>query len=327
MTDAAAPPGPAPAGRAWLMVGTAVLGISLAAPIGSATAAAALAVAFWRAAFGALATAPVVLVTRRAELLGLDRRTAGRCLLAGVLLAAHFALWIPSLRLTSVTVSTALVATGPVWTVLWERLHGRPVPAGVIAGVGCALGGVVVMTGVDAGTSSRALLGDLLALGGGVAAAGYTLTGEAVRRTTSTGVYTLLAYGACALVLAPVCLLAGLPLTGYSTRTWTELVVLAVAAQLVGHTLFNAAVPVVGATPLGLAILLEIPGASLVAWVWLGQVPPPAVLPGVLLVLAGLALVVRARGGGRWLTSRAGAVTGRRGGGSVPGSRHEEERR
>ena len=77
------------------------------------------------------------------------------------------------------------------------------------------------------------------------------------RRTTSTAVYTLVAYTTSAVLLAPVCLVAGLPLGGYAARTWVELVVLAVAAQLVGHTLLNAAVPVVGATPLSLAILLE----------------------------------------------------------------------
>jgi drug/metabolite transporter (DMT)-like permease len=281
--------------RAWAMVTAAVLGISLAAPIGSATAAPALAVAFWRAAFGAAATAPVVALTRRQEVAALDRRTVGCCLLSGLFLATHFALWIPSLRLTSVTVSTALVVTGPVWTVGWQRLRGERVPGGVVFGVGLAFAGVLVMTGVDAGTSSRALLGDLLALGGGIAGAAYTLVGASVRRTTSTGVYTLLAYAACAALVAPVCLLAGLPLAGWSARTWSELAVLAVAAQLVGHTLLNAAVPVVGATPLSLAILFEIPGASLVAWVWLRQVPAVGALPGALLVLVGLALVVRAR--------------------------------
>ncbi len=290
---------PGSAARAWVLVVTAVLGIALAAPIGSATAAPALAVAFWRAAFGTLATAPVVALTRRRELAALDRATARSCLLSGVFLAAHFALWLPSLRLTSVTVSTALVVTGPVWTVAWQRLRGERVPGGVVVGVGLALGGVLVMTGVDAGTSPTALLGDLLALGGGIAGAAYTLVGESVRRTTSTGVYTLLAYGTCAVLMAAVCLLAGLPLGGYASRTWGELVVLAVAAQLVGHTLLNAAVPVVGATPLSLAILFEIPGASLVAWVWLGQVPPLGVVPGAALVLVGLALVVRAQGRAR----------------------------
>jgi drug/metabolite transporter (DMT)-like permease len=280
---------------AWTLVGVGVLGVALAAPIGSATAAPALAVAFWRAGLGAAATAPVVAVRSRGELSGLRGARLRGCLLSGVLLALHFALWIPSLRLTSVTVSTALVATTPVWTVILLRLSGVRVPRRVVGGVALALAGVVAITGVDAGGSPRALLGDALALGGGMAAAGYTLAGERLRRTTSTGVYTLVVYAACAALLAPVCLLIGQPLAGYAPRTWVELAVLTVAAQLLGHSALNAAVATVGSTALSLSILLEVPGAALVAWVWLGQVPPLLVLPGAALVLAGLAVVVRAQ--------------------------------
>jgi drug/metabolite transporter (DMT)-like permease len=44
-----------------------------------------------------------------------------------------------------------------------------------------------------------------------------------------------------------------------------------------------------------LAILLEIPGAALLAAALLGQVPPPSAVAGLVLVLAGMAAVVRAR--------------------------------
>ncbi len=46
---------------------------------------------------------------------------------------------------------------------------------------------------------------------------------------------------------------------------------------------------------MSLAILLETPGAALVAWVWLGQEPPVLIIPGAALVLAGIALVVLSR--------------------------------
>jgi drug/metabolite transporter (DMT)-like permease len=281
--------------RGWLLVGIGVLGISLAAPIGAATAAPALAVAFWRSAGGALATAPVVAVSGRAGLRRLGRAGWTGSLLAGLLLAVHFGLWLPSLRLTSVTASTALVTTAPVWTVVIGRLRGVPVPAAAWAGVALALVGVAAMTGIDAGGGGRGLAGDLLALAGGMAAAGYVLVGERVRRTTSTAVYTLIAYGSCALLLLPLCLAVGTPLAGWGLRTWTELAVLTLAAQLLGHTLLNGALPAVGATPLSLAILLEVPGAAVVAWVWLGTPPPWTVVPAAALVLAGLVVVVRAR--------------------------------
>jgi drug/metabolite transporter (DMT)-like permease len=289
-----------PATGAWSLVALGVLGVSVSGPIAAVTVVPALAVAFWRTALGALATGPVAIWTARRS--G-GRLRPGWAVLAGGLLAVHFGTWIPSLRLTSVTASTALVTAAPLWIVLIERLTGAPrPPRAVLVGVLASVGGVLVVTGVDAGHGGTAPAGDLLALLGGAAGAGYVLVGERVRRTTSTPVYTALAYGSCALLLAPVCLLGGVRLCGWPARGWLDVAVLTVAAQLLGHSAFNAALPVVGATPLSLAILLEVPGAALVAWAWWGQRPPIGVLPGVALVLVGLVLVLRARG-----ASHAGA--------------------
>ena len=47
---------------------------------------------------------------------------------------------------------------------------------------------------------------------------------------------------------------------------------------------------------MSLAILLEMPGATLIAAVWLGQVPPWGILPAAGLILAGLVIVVRSSG-------------------------------
>ena len=95
------------------------------------------------------------------------------------------------------------------------------------------------------------------------------------------------------LVMLAACLLSGASLSGYSTRTWVELGLLTLSAQLLGHSLLNRALRSAGATTVALATLLEVPGASLVAWAWLGQVLPAAVVPGAVLVLAGLAVVIR----------------------------------
>jgi drug/metabolite transporter (DMT)-like permease len=278
-----------------LLVAVGLLGVSLSAPVTTATAAPALAIAFWRSALGALATAPYPLLRRPGELWRMSARSWRTCLLAGVMLAVHFSLWLPSLRMTTVTAATALVATTPVWTVAVERLSGRPVPALVVLGVAVAMAGILVITGVDAGRSGRAVLGDLLALGGGMAAAGYVLAGERAQRDMSAAAYAVLAYGACALLMVPVCLLGGVPLAGFGARTWAEILLITLSAQLIGHSTLNAALPVLGATPVALALLFEVPGASLVAWAWLRQQPPVGVVAGTLLVLAGLVLVLRGR--------------------------------
>lgn len=283
-----------------LLISLAVVGISFSAPLVVALGVPALAVAFWRNAFGVLAIAPYVATRGRRELVALvrgDRGPLRTAAASGVALAVHFALWVPSLRLTSVAASTALVTTTSIWTVALDRLRGRHVPRGVVAGVLLATAGVLMVTGVDAGRSGRALTGDVLALLGGLAAAFYVTAGESARRSMSTGPYTLTAYTVCAILLLAVCLVGRQPVvgSGYDAKTWGQLALLTLCAQLVGHTLFNRALAVAGATTVSLAILLETPGAALVAWVWLGQRPPTLIVPGALAVLAGLALVVWSR--------------------------------
>jgi drug/metabolite transporter (DMT)-like permease len=63
-------------------------------------------------------------------------------------------------------------------------------------------------------------------------------------------------------------------------------------AQLLGHTMFNYALRRVSATTIAVLILLEVPGAALIAWWWLGQAPRPASLPGLALLVVGVAVVV-----------------------------------
>lgn len=305
-TDAAQPDG---LGLTWALVAVGVVAVSFSAPIAATSAAPALAVAFWRNAMAGVVVLPWTALRRRAEiahLLRAERRTALIAVAAGLVLALHFGLWIPSLRLTSITASTALVTTTPLWTILLERLQGVRPGSGVLVGVMVSLSGVLVITGVDATASREALLGDALAVAGGAAAAGYAVLGAKVRRTTSTTSYTAIAYSVCALVLLPVCLLSGQQLGGYSLRTWLGLAALTFTAQLLGHSLLNRVLRVLGPTPVAQAILLEVPGAALLAWLFWHQQPPAATVPGAVLVLLGLGLVLRARRRQRWSPRRDG---------------------
>ncbi|MGQ0842604.1 MAG: DMT family transporter [Sporichthyaceae bacterium] len=279
-----------------LMVAAAA--VSTSGPMIAALAAPALAIAFWRNFLGTAATAVVVGARPglRRELRGLTARQLRLSAVAGVLLAAHFATWTPSLSYTTVASATALVSTQPVWTAIGLRLLGTPVSRATWIGIGAAMLGVVLLTGADLAVSSRALGGDLLALVAGALAAAYMIVGQEVRRTVSTAVYTTVCYGICAATLLAVALAAGVQLGGYDGETWLRLIALTVTAQLLGHTLFNRVVGRVGATLAATVILLEVPGAALIAWWLLDQTPPPAALPAGALLLAGVYLVVRAEG-------------------------------
>jgi drug/metabolite transporter (DMT)-like permease len=162
-------------------------------------------------------------------------------------------------------------------------------------GIGIAVAGAVVISGVDLSVSGRALFGDALALIGAAFAALYVAVGAEVRRSVSTTTYTTLCYGTAAVVLLAVCVIARLDLSGYSAKTWLQLVALTLGPQLLGHSVINRVLRTTSATVVSIAILFEVPGAAIVAAVALDQLPPAGVLPGIALLLAGLVLVVSDR--------------------------------
>lgn len=281
-----------------VLLGVTVLATSTAAPLIAATAAPTLAIAFWRNGLASALLVPWALIRRRTELRTLNRRAWALSVAAGVLLAAHFGTWVPSLALTSVASSTALVSTQPVWAVALARLRGHRVPRAVWVGTGLAVVGAALVAGVDLQLSGRALAGDLLALVGAAMAAGYVTVGGAVRSSTERPVsavsYTAICYSVCACVLLVVNLASGQRLGGWDGTTWLKIVALTAGAQLLGHSLINVALRTASATVASLAMLLEVPGAALIAALWLHQVPGVAAIPGLVLLLGGAALVLRA---------------------------------
>ena len=284
-----------------IAVGIAVLTVSSSAPLIAFAAAPALAIAFWRNALAVGVLAPAALLRRRAELApligrghpdGRDARTGVACLLAGLALAGHFATWIPSAKLTTIASAAALVATQPVWQGLIAVRQGRRLPTGTWVGIGVAVAGAILATGADFAVSGKAFVGDLLALAGAVAGAAYTALGERARTRTSTMAYTTICYSTCAAALLVVCLLGGVPLSGFDGRSWLAIGALTAGAQLLGHSLFNYALHRVSATTLSTIALLEVPGAALIGWVWLHQTPRPSSLPGLGLLMLGVLLVI-----------------------------------
>ncbi|HEX3814708.1 MAG TPA: DMT family transporter [Mycobacteriales bacterium] len=300
-----------------VLLAVAVLATSSAAPLIAATAAPTLAIAFWRNALSSALLVPWAAARRRPELRALPLRGWRLSACAGGLLAAHFGTWIPSLALTSVASSTALVATQPVWAAVIARVRGDRVPLVAWVGTGLCVVGAALVAGIDLQVSTRALGGDLLALAGAAMAAGYVTVGSAVRSDSgaesigtvrsdsgaesavrvgvSTVSYTAICYSVCAVLLLVVNLLGGQRLGGWGSGTWLKLVALTVGAQLLGHSLVNVALRSTSATVVSLVMLLEVPGAALIAALWLHQVPGPAALPGLALLLGGAALVLRAR--------------------------------
>ncbi len=275
-------------------LGVAVVFISLSGPMIAATAAPVLAIAFWRCLIGSGITGVWVIARRWSSLGALTRREIRLTVIAGVFLGLHFATWIPSLTLTTIAASTALVATQPIWAALIARATGVRIASRVWIGIAIAFSGVIVLTGVDLSVDPAHLWGDVLALVGAVFSAAYVSVAERVRKTVDTSTMTFVLYAVSAVTILPLVLIFGQELVGFDAQAWALILAVTLGAQLLGHSMMTRVLSSTSATVVSLAILFEMPGATLVAAIWLGQVPPLALLPAAALILAGLVIVIKA---------------------------------
>lgn len=281
----------------FLLALVGILGVAASGPLIAAfPAVPALSMALWRNAVGTAVMAVPALVTDPRGFGRLRRREWGWSALAAVSLALHFAFFMTSIRMTTVAAATALVCLQAAWIALFQSLRGTRYGWRVGLGVLLAFSGVLVITGFDIGSGTEALIGDGLALVGGVLAAAYTLSGSKARATMSTSSYTTICYGLTSVLLLLMCLLAGEPIWGFDLNGWIGILALAVCSQILGHSAFNHLLSSLGPLTVSTLILLEIPGAALLAALFLGQVLPAGTVVGLAVILVGLFFVVRGQG-------------------------------
>jgi len=220
-------------------------------------------------------------------------------LLSGLFLALHFITWISSLKYTSVASSVVLVSTSPIFVGLGARfiLRERLSPK-LIWGIVLSLAGGVLISYGDLRFDREEFLGDLLALGGAVSVAAYFLIGRRVRRWGQIGFldYIFIVYGLAALVLLTATLAARQSLYGYPSRAYLFLALLALGPQLLGHSSLNWALKHASAPTVAVATVGEPVGATILAYLILGEGLTLLKGLGGLFILVGIYLAARAEG-------------------------------
>ncbi len=253
-----------------------------------------LTIAAWRLTIASTILAPFALATQRRAWRELDRRMWALMLASGVILALHFYTWIASLSMTSVAASVVLVTTHPIFVgilshfILHERLSRSMVIGMFIAFVGSFIIGME-----DLGQGTHRLMGDLLALVGGLAMAIYMLIGRRLRADLSLLGYIFPVYGTAAVVLMATALLTRATMWGFAPLTWVWILLMALFPQIVGHSSFNWALAHLPATYVSLTILAEPIGSVLLVWLILKEPPTWASVIGGILILGGIVLASR----------------------------------
>ncbi len=268
-----------------------------------------LVIAAYRLSLAALLLAPIAATRRRDELKGLTRAELRLAIISGVFLAIHFAAWISSLEFTTVASSVVLVTTTPLWVALLAPLTIKePLTRPVLIGMALALAGGVVVGLSDACSWSStglacppaaeflkqgAFFGDLLALVGAWAAAGYILIGRRLRQGMSLIGYIFVVYGIAAVVLVGVMFAAGEAAFGYPPQAYVWFALLAIIPQLLGHSSFNWALGYLSAAYVSISLLGEPIASIILAYFLLNETPTGMKIFGAILILIGIYVASR----------------------------------
>ncbi|MBU1940654.1 MAG: DMT family transporter, partial [Candidatus Thermoplasmatota archaeon] len=188
-----------------------IISVSFASIFILSTQAPPLTIAFYRLLFTTLLILPFILFNtkRQHELRSLPRHSLLQMTLIGLILAAHFALWITSLTKTSVASSVILVTAHPMlvaplsYFFLKERLSLIN-----ITGIIISVSGVIVLVLGNYGFTSftiDTLEGNILAMLGGICAGLYILGGRNMRKTVSIFTYAFIVYSIGTLTLLGIC--------------------------------------------------------------------------------------------------------------------------
>jgi len=214
-------------------------------------------------------------------------------LLSSFFLALHFIAWITSLYFTSITSSVVLVTLSPVFITLYSVLVFREkMNSRFWAGLLIALAGCFILGSGDLKTGHWNIRGDILALAGAVAVAGYFLIGSRLREKVSLLGYIIPVYSFAAVFLAGFALLSGVSLLEAGRDTYLYCFLMALVCQLIGHSSFNWALKRLKAPIATIAIIGEPVGASIIAFFLVDSVPSVSEGVGGGIILAGIVMIL-----------------------------------
>jgi drug/metabolite transporter (DMT)-like permease len=289
--------------RAPVVLGLALLGVSLSGPLVRLSHAHPITIAAWRLGFSLLIVGVMLLVTGEwRQWRRLSARETAIAAGAGTMLALHFWSWNTSVALTSVAASVVLVNTQPVVVALMSAVWLREAPSRPQwIGIAIAMAGALIVALPDLLIASptedhpRALLGDLLALVGALTAALYFVAGRRLRGTLDLWAYVGLVYGSCLAALLLLAAITRAPLVPQPPRELALFAALALGPMLLGHTGLNWALKRSPAYVVNLTLLGEPVGATIIAAFLPGirEVPGPATLVGGAIVFVGILLTAR----------------------------------
>ncbi|MEM0053536.1 MAG: DMT family transporter [Nitrososphaeria archaeon] len=250
-----------------------------------------IAIAFYRLFFAA-SIMGLISVSNKVRLQKLDIKDFSILVFNGFILATHFALWISSLKYTTIAASVVLVDTSPffatifAYTFLKERVERKHV-LGIIL---CFIGTVLIL-GADLSFETN-LYGDLLALIGGVLAGFYFFVGRKMRPKMEFLPYVTYVYSFSAFFLFFYMIIFNVSFFGYTINDYIIFFLLAAGPSCLGHNSYNYSLKYLKASTVSATVYGEALGSTILAIILFNEIPSPLLVLGGISIMVGMYIAV-----------------------------------
>jgi len=223
----------------------------------------------------------------------LPRKSKELIVLAGILLALHFATWIASIQLTKISHSLILESTHPIFALLLSPLFLKEKGSWfAVAAAILAFCGIVIIAGQDMLSLNGKFLGDTLALAGALFVTLYLLIARHQRDMVELVPYLIAVYAGAALTLLLLILLFRYPVLNYPVKIHALMFLLALIPTGIGHSLLNWAARKIPVYKVNFSVLGEPLIASLLAYFLFAEKPYGFFYLGAVLILIGIVLAL-----------------------------------
>lgn len=235
---------------------------------------------------------------RRARAQGsLPRLGIQIAVLGGLFFAGDLALWTTGVMMSGATNPTLLANTAPVWVGLGSLIFFREaLSARFWMGLILAMGGAVLILGLDALRAATLGLGTLFGLMAAIFYGGYFLVTQRGRENLDSLTYLWFTALSASLALLALNTVLGHPIAGYSPLTYLNFLCLGVLVQVFGWLAISYSQGYLPASIVAPTMLVQPVATAVLAVMLLGERLSLWHIAGGVTVLAGVYIVHRSRG-------------------------------
>lgn len=279
--------------KPWIALIMAVISVSWASILVVLSNASGLVCALWRLIFSSILTW-ILLALFRSKI-EVNSKTLKLTFIAGLCLAIHFTLWMKSLFMIPVAISTTIVSSNPLFSSLLGFILLREKPSMTqIIGAILAIMGISLLVGLTSQASGAiGILGIIYALIGALTVAIYFTIGRNLRHIMDTVSYTAPVYSFAAIILLAIAIIHNENILNYNINTWSIFIALALIPMLLGHTLLNYALKYMKLITVTTITLGEPVGATILAKIILNQPIKIETILAIIITLIGITLTLQ----------------------------------